>query len=120
MLTLTQASFSAYQSLCVKVWNALVSSRSLVVLSEALHAAEAHPGLQKCPRLHPGKPFSRKIQPRSEKPAGGAEAALQSQIYASLLLSSVIACFSSFVRTFCSAQICLLCRKILVHGNFSS
>lgn len=69
-----------------------------MVLSEALHTTEAHLGVQKCPGLLAKK---QSLRPGSETPAGDPEAVVPGQRYMSLLLSSVIICFSSFAWTFC-------------------
>lgn len=63
--------------------NAFVSYRSLLVLSELLHAAESNPGFQKCSGFHAKKGPLRKPQRKSETPAGDPEAAVPSQHYVS-------------------------------------
>ena len=60
-----------------------------MVCPDTLHTGEAHPGVQKSPRLHAEKWPLVNSQPRSQIPAGGPQAALQSQCFVSLFQSSV-------------------------------
>lgn len=55
------------------------SYRNVVVLSDALRAAEAHLGVQKHSGLHAKKRSCKKLQRKSEKPVGGPGDVVQSQ-----------------------------------------